>query len=143
MVHSLVALVGFVVILNAVENMPGSMLYHTVPFNSVAASPEQLHHRSRLVACLRSLPDALLRYVQRLLADVLLTVWVSWGAQNISHNVRRFRFALQSDKHKFGLPVGQHVFLYAKYVAHCSIVVAICHSAFYKLARTLYTSSFD
>lgn len=46
--------------------------------------------------------------------DALLTVWVGWGVQNISHNVRRFRFALQSEKHKFGLPVGQHVFLYAK-----------------------------
>lgn len=39
---------------------------------------------------------------------------MSDGAQNISHNVRRFRFALQSEKHRFGLPVGQHVFLYAK-----------------------------
>jgi len=38
--------------------------------------------------------------------------------QELSHNVRRFRFALQSDKHIFGLPVGQHVFLYAKCV-HC------------------------
>lgn len=36
--------------------------------------------------------------------------------QVISHNVRRFRFALQSPKHIFGLPVGQHVFLYAKCV---------------------------
>jgi len=34
--------------------------------------------------------------------------------ENISHNVRRFRFELQSEKHRFGLPVGQHVFLYAK-----------------------------
>ncbi|KAF8062729.1 hypothetical protein HT031_004059 [Scenedesmus sp. PABB004] len=31
----------------------------------------------------------------------------------LSHNVRRFRFALQSPEHKFGLPVGKHVFLYA------------------------------
>lgn len=36
--------------------------------------------------------------------------------QIISHNVRRFRFGLQSEKHIFGLPVGQHVFLYAKCV---------------------------
>lgn len=34
--------------------------------------------------------------------------------ENVSHNVRRYRFGLQSDKHRFGLPVGQHVFLYAK-----------------------------
>lgn len=39
---------------------------------------------------------------------------MSAGVQNISHNVRRFRFELQSEKHRFGLPVGQHVFLYAK-----------------------------
>lgn len=32
----------------------------------------------------------------------------------LSHNVRRFRFALQSPEHRFGLPVGKHVFLYAK-----------------------------
>lgn len=32
----------------------------------------------------------------------------------LSHNVRRFRFALQSPAHRFGLPVGKHVFLYAK-----------------------------
>ncbi|KAK9807828.1 hypothetical protein WJX72_010494 [[Myrmecia] bisecta] len=32
----------------------------------------------------------------------------------VSHNTRRFRFALQSPNHKFGLPVGKHVFLYAK-----------------------------
>jgi len=31
----------------------------------------------------------------------------------LSHNVRLFRFALQSPQHKFGLPVGKHVFLYA------------------------------
>ncbi|BDA47084.1 Nitrate reductase [NADH] [Coccomyxa sp. Obi] len=33
--------------------------------------------------------------------------------QELSHNVRRFRFALPSPQHKFGLPVGKHVFLYA------------------------------
>lgn len=32
----------------------------------------------------------------------------------LSHNVRRFRFALQSPQHRLGLPVGKHVFLYAK-----------------------------
>jgi hypothetical protein len=31
----------------------------------------------------------------------------------LSHNVRLFRFALQSPQHRFGLPVGKHVFLYA------------------------------
>lgn len=31
----------------------------------------------------------------------------------LSNNVRLFRFALQSPQHKFGLPVGKHVFLYA------------------------------
>ena len=34
--------------------------------------------------------------------------------EELSHNVRRFRFALQSPQHRFGLPVGKHVFLYAK-----------------------------
>lgn len=33
---------------------------------------------------------------------------------SLSHNVCRFRFELQSPRHKFGLPVGQHIFLYAK-----------------------------
>jgi nitrate reductase (NAD(P)H) len=37
--------------------------------------------------------------------------------EELSHNVCRFRFALQSPQHKFGLPVGKHVFLYAKYVS--------------------------
>ena len=32
----------------------------------------------------------------------------------LSHNVRRYRFALPSAQHKFGLPVGKHVFLYAR-----------------------------
>jgi hypothetical protein len=32
----------------------------------------------------------------------------------LSHNVARFRFALPSPQHKFGLPVGKHVFLYAE-----------------------------
>ena len=31
----------------------------------------------------------------------------------LSHNVRRFRFGLQSTEHRFGLPCGKHVFLYA------------------------------
>ncbi len=34
--------------------------------------------------------------------------------EKLSHNVRRFRFALQSPQHRFGLPTGKHVFLYAK-----------------------------
>jgi Oxidoreductase FAD-binding domain len=42
-------------------------------------------------------------------------------AQVLSHNVRRFRFALQSPKHIFGLPVGQHVFLYAKCASACAV----------------------
>ena len=32
----------------------------------------------------------------------------------LSHNSRLFRFALQSPKHKLGLPVGQHMFFYCK-----------------------------
>ena len=31
--------------------------------------------------------------------------------EKISHDVRRFRFALQSDKHVLGLPIGQHISL--------------------------------
>lgn len=34
--------------------------------------------------------------------------------EHLSHNVRRLRFGLQSRLHQFGLPVGKHVFLYAK-----------------------------
>ena len=32
----------------------------------------------------------------------------------LSHNTRLFRFALQSPKHRLGLPIGQHMFFYAK-----------------------------
>ena len=32
----------------------------------------------------------------------------------VSHDTRRFRFALPSEDHKLGLPVGQHVYLSAK-----------------------------
>ena len=32
----------------------------------------------------------------------------------LSHNVRRFRFALPTPQHRLGLPVGKHVFLYAQ-----------------------------
>lgn len=32
----------------------------------------------------------------------------------LSHNVRRLRFALQTPEHRTGLPVGQHMFFYAK-----------------------------
>jgi cytochrome-b5 reductase len=31
--------------------------------------------------------------------------------ENISHDVRRFRFALQSPEHVLGLPIGQHISL--------------------------------
>lgn len=47
----------------------------------------------------------------------------------LSHNTRLFRFALQSPRHRLGLPVGQHMFFYAKvlspiviscqWTAHC------------------------
>ena len=30
----------------------------------------------------------------------------------LSHNVRRYRFALPSKEHRFGLPVGKHVYMY-------------------------------
>lgn len=33
--------------------------------------------------------------------------------EELSHNVVRLRFALPSSQHRFGLPVGKHVFLYA------------------------------
>jgi len=33
---------------------------------------------------------------------------------NVSHDTRRFRFALPSEKHILGLPVGQHIFVSAK-----------------------------
>ena len=32
----------------------------------------------------------------------------------LSHNTRLFRFALQSPEHRLGLPIGQHMFFYAK-----------------------------
>lgn len=32
----------------------------------------------------------------------------------LSHNTRLFRFALQSPRHRLGLPVGQHMFFYCK-----------------------------
>lgn len=32
----------------------------------------------------------------------------------LSHNTRLFRFALQSPRHRLGLPIGQHMFFYAK-----------------------------
>ena len=32
----------------------------------------------------------------------------------LSHNTRLFRFALQSPNHRLGLPIGQHMFFYAK-----------------------------
>ena len=41
----------------------------------------------------------------------------------LSHNTRLFRFALQSPEHRLGLPIGQHMFFYAKVRAQspCSI----------------------
>jgi hypothetical protein len=33
----------------------------------------------------------------------------------LSHNVRMFRFELQSPKHKLGLPCGKHVYIYGKW----------------------------
>jgi len=32
----------------------------------------------------------------------------------LSHNTRLFRFALQSSRHRLGLPIGQHMFFYCK-----------------------------
>ena len=32
----------------------------------------------------------------------------------LSSNTRLFRFALQSPNHRLGLPIGQHMFFYAK-----------------------------
>ena len=32
----------------------------------------------------------------------------------LSHNTRLFRFALQTPEHRLGLPIGQHMFFYAK-----------------------------
>lgn len=56
----------------------------------------------------------------------------------LSHNVRRYRFALQSPQHKFGLPVGKHVFAYAKCAPgrrrrRCA-VVGICTRAVHAAA---------
>ena len=34
----------------------------------------------------------------------------------LSHNVRRYRFQLQSPQHRLGLPVGKHVYIYGKCV---------------------------
>ena len=34
--------------------------------------------------------------------------------QELSHNVRLFRFELQSPQHRFGLPCGKHVYIYGK-----------------------------
>jgi len=31
--------------------------------------------------------------------------------EEISHDTRRFRFALQSDRHVLGLPIGKHISL--------------------------------
>ena len=34
--------------------------------------------------------------------------------RELSHNVRLFRFELQSPEHKLGLPCGKHVYIYGK-----------------------------
>lgn len=34
--------------------------------------------------------------------------------RELSHNVRLFRFELQSPQHKLGLPCGKHVYIYGK-----------------------------
>ena len=46
----------------------------------------------------------------------------------LSHNVRRLRFALQSPEHRTGLPVGQHMFFYAK-VSSSSSRMLNCEAA--------------
>ena len=38
----------------------------------------------------------------------------------LSHNTRLFRFALQTPEHTLGLPIGQHMFFYAKVSTDCS-----------------------
>ena len=40
----------------------------------------------------------------------------------LSRNTRLFRFALQSPRHKLGLPIGQHMFFYCK-VCACTIPI--------------------
>ena len=44
---------------------------------------------------------------------------------SLSHNTRLFRFALQTPEHRLGLPIGQHMFFYAK-VNLCTATVILC-----------------
>ena len=44
----------------------------------------------------------------------------------LSHNTRLFRFALQSPEHRLGLPIGQHMFFYAKVSPVTSHTDATC-----------------
>ena len=44
----------------------------------------------------------------------------------LSHNTRLFRFALQSPEHRLGLPIGQHMFFYAKVSPLTSDTDATC-----------------
>ena len=41
----------------------------------------------------------------------------------LSRNTRLFRFALQSPRHKLGLPIGQHMFFYCKVRARTALTV--------------------
>ncbi len=45
----------------------------------------------------------------------------------LSHNTRLFRFGLQTPEHRLGLPIGQHMFFYAKVQHHA---VTFCRKQF-------------
>lgn len=47
----------------------------------------------------------------------------------LSHNTRLFRFALQTPEHTLGLPIGQHMFFYAKVSTDCSALLRISPDA--------------
>ena len=46
--------------------------------------------------------------------------------KELSRDTRRFRFALPSERHKLGLPVGQHVYLSAKGASTNDVCVYLC-----------------
>ena len=48
--------------------------------------------------------------------------------EEVTHDVRRFRFKLPSDKHVLGLPVGKHIYLRAEIGEHHNVthLMAIC-----------------
>ena len=46
--------------------------------------------------------------------------------KELSRDTRRFRFALPSERHKLGLPVGQHVYLSAKGAPTNDVCVYLC-----------------